>query len=162
MWYMRAQTPPLTFNDVDLLFRLCNQLRKRLDQGFDTDHDLTFDDVQVLWHVAQNEGECRPSTATGLDETLALPAKAKHYVSKLSIAGLLEEDTTSHWRDKRRKQLRLTTMGRHELKRMLGNWNCIAANAFRELDGICLSQLSDVLRELRDAPERLQRGVAAP
>lgn len=154
---MHLQPHPLTLNDVDLLFRLCNQLRKHLDQGFDTEHDRTFEEVQILWHVAKNEGECRPSTATGLDEELALPVRAKHHVAKLIAAGLLEEDIDSHWRDKRRKQLRLSPAGRAEVTKILDNWGYIAREIFRTLAKDQLLQLSDVLRELTDAPEALRR-----
>ena len=155
---MSANAPALTFNDIDLLFRLCNQLRKHLDRGFETEHDLRYDDVQILWHVAKNVGECRPSTATGADEDLALPAKSKSRVAKLMAAGLLEEDITSHWRDDRRKQLRLSDKGNKELDRLLSNWQHIAGTTFRGLDQDRLSQLSKVLRELGDAPESLRRG----
>lgn len=158
---MDPKTPALTFNDVDLLFRLCNHLRKHLDQTFDDEHNLSFDEIQVLWHVATNEGDCRPSTATGLDEALALSKRAKHHVDKLKELALLEEDVESHWRDNRRKQLRLSQTGNQLLDKLLVNWRVTAANIFDTLDQERLRQLSGVLRDLIDAPDALRRRLDA-
>lgn len=151
---------PLTFNDLDLLLRLCNQLRRHLDRGFDDHHNLSYDQVQVLWHIAANEGDCRPSTATGLDEVLALQAPAKRHVAALIKAGLVEEDTESHWRDNRRKQLRLTRQGQVAVRQLDETWRLIAREAFMNSDEGTLRRLSVALRDLAGVPDELRKTFA--
>lgn len=159
---MSPSRPALTFHDLDLLFRLCSQLRRHLDRGLDDGIELDFSQVQILVHVAQNEGDCRPSTTTGLDEALGLPAgQVKYLVGKLMTAKMLEEDTTSPWRDGRRKQLRISPTGNEVLKLLWPTWDHVVKHALRPIEHADLKQLSDALRALSEAPETLRRSFNA-
>lgn len=160
---MSARPLPLTFNDVDLLYRFCNHLRNHLDRGFDDELNLSLNEVQILLHAAQNEGECRPSTATGLEEFLALQGRStKHLVEDLRKSGLLEEDTNSPWRDNRRKQLRVTQKGKDRLNNVGTTWQHIADGAFPGTIASHLRDLAVALRELQDAPIELRRRFVDP
>lgn len=150
---MRAQRPSLTLNDLDLLFRFCNQLKRNLDRLFDDHHGLTFYEAHVFHHIARSEGSDRNSTVTGIDEALALGNPTRKAVTKLLALGWVEAHS---WLDDRRKPLRLTDQGRLEFQAQIETWQQCGGNPVGELPSESLKNLAEALRELKDAPDELR------